>query len=584
MSTQRDNIPQQPESRFWCPVTSHDFHPDHPVVDELDGNIRRRTTFNPIQIMSDGWAVNRSHEHADADTPWADTFFWYRQTFSMPAELQPGSGGPVYLVFGGVDDSAWVYVNDVLVAVRHIDDASVWQQPFAVDVTSMLRPGIENTLAVRVRWRQLGEASYVWKPVVLATVGRCKAAPAVNAAVQDNWTLNLQMHLEDDAPLTGVRTTITQPRGYCQTIVSEVQVHNTVARWKVPYTLSDESSYERYEWRADWRASYYILHVELLAGDEVVGQGSGWFSTTRFMPHSSRGVPLVGLYSQHLVECAPDRCVYIDTNDVSVMVRVCKERLPACRAMMDIVEPSQSEPLAGPWDLTITEEDQSQRFSTAGWARGEYWVRLRLYQDDCPIGAYMVRSFWKEYLPPEQLPSIRPISSFEPVIAQEAFSEVHNIRFYQDVMEPTPDALLASGQMPWESPWMSPRGVIRRNHQTAQYEQDYSVTGPRDVNASQLICRMVSDDGETWSQPDLGLVECNGSSENNIVSTSNAELLQADIGHEITAYWSVSDYMTSRIQADPDLLPDPDKSSLRDYDPDQDGPVDPSHCFVMYIC
>ena len=189
--------------------------------------------------MSDGWAVNRSHEHADADTPWADTFFWYRRTFSMPAELQPGSDGPVYLVFGGVDDSAWVYVNDVLVAVRHIDDASVWQQPFAVDVTSMLRPGIENTLAVRVRWRQLGEASYVWKPVVLATVDRCKAAPAVNAAVQDNWTLDLQMHLEDDAPLTGVRTTITQPRGYCQTIVSQVQVHNTVARWQVPYTLSE---------------------------------------------------------------------------------------------------------------------------------------------------------------------------------------------------------------------------------------------------------------------------------------------------------------------------------------------------------
>ena len=586
MSAQHNDFVKQPERVFWHPVTSHDFRPDHPIVDELDGNIRKRTTFKPIQVIADGWEVRKSREHADCATPWTDTFFWYRRQVSVSPEVHNGSGASLYLVFGGVDDSAWIYVNDVLVAVRHIDDASVWQEPFAVDVTGKLRAGGENTLAVRVRWRQLGEASYVWKPVVLATVDRCDFEPAVQVAVKDDWTLDLQMHLDDDnPPLTGVRTTITQPRGYRETISSQLTVQDAVAQWQVPYTLSDEASYERYEWRADWRASYYVLHVELLAGPEVVHHGSGWFSTTRFMPHSSRGVPLVGLYSQHLVECAPERCVYIDADDVSVMVRGIKDRLSSCQATMDVVEPGQSKPLSGPWDLEITEHDRSQRFSTTGWARGEYWVRLRLHQDGRPLGAYMVRSFWKEYLPPEQSPPlIRPMSSFEPAISHEAFSEVQNIQFAQDVMEPKPDAPLVTGQMPWESIRMGPRGVIRVNDQTGQYEQDYFVTEPAGVDASQLVCRVVSDDGENWHRPDLGLVECNGSSANNIVSASDTKLLQADIGHQVTAYWSVRDYMTKRIQADPDLLPDRDQSCLRDYDLEQDGPVNPSQCFVMYIC
>ncbi|MDO8589106.1 MAG: hypothetical protein Q7T82_18920 [Armatimonadota bacterium] len=68
---------------------------------------------------------------------------WYRRIFTAPA-VEPGKR--VFLAFGAVDDSAIVWLNGQFVEEKDIG----WDQPFAVEVTRILRPGEDNTLAMQV--------------------------------------------------------------------------------------------------------------------------------------------------------------------------------------------------------------------------------------------------------------------------------------------------------------------------------------------------------------------------------------------------------------------------------------------------
>ncbi|HIE51112.1 MAG TPA: hypothetical protein EYP85_05080, partial [Armatimonadetes bacterium] len=90
-----------------------------------------------------------------------DGVAWYRVTFTPPAEV---AGRRVFLAFGAVDESAWVYLNGQLVG-QHDRGEDGWDQRFEIEVTDALRPGRENLLAVRV----LDRVAYggIWKSVKL---------------------------------------------------------------------------------------------------------------------------------------------------------------------------------------------------------------------------------------------------------------------------------------------------------------------------------------------------------------------------------------------------------------------------------
>jgi hypothetical protein len=90
---------------------------------------------------------------------------WYRLTWDAPAVTLP-QGGRLVLAFGAVDELATVWVNGKKVGGHNEPPDIGWDKPFTVDVTSALRPGQPNTIAVRVDNAAL--AGGIWKPVKLA--------------------------------------------------------------------------------------------------------------------------------------------------------------------------------------------------------------------------------------------------------------------------------------------------------------------------------------------------------------------------------------------------------------------------------
>jgi hypothetical protein len=82
-----------------------------------------------------------------------DGFAWYRTRVTLPAQLPAGR---MSLQFGGVDEEAWVYVNGTCIGERTTKSTGrsigeIWEEPLALEVPrDLLRPGAQNTLAVRV--------------------------------------------------------------------------------------------------------------------------------------------------------------------------------------------------------------------------------------------------------------------------------------------------------------------------------------------------------------------------------------------------------------------------------------------------
>jgi hypothetical protein len=68
---------------------------------------------------------------------------WYRQEIALPPSFV---GKRVFLWFGGVDEKAKVWVNGQMVGISH----GVSFLPFEFDVTSALKPGVRNVVAVRL--------------------------------------------------------------------------------------------------------------------------------------------------------------------------------------------------------------------------------------------------------------------------------------------------------------------------------------------------------------------------------------------------------------------------------------------------
>ena len=394
--------------------------------------------------------------------------------------------------------------------------------------------------------------------------------------VIDLWTLSLKVPLEAGMPpVTAARTQITQPQGYSQTMQTKVAVKDRCAAWTLTYPLCDEGTYRPMNRRCDWHMGDYRFDVDVLAGDTVAGRATARLSPLNFMPHEFRGVgPLIGMYKYHIVECAPDRPVYIDEDTMGVSFRAIPDRVARCAATMDVVKVGDSRVLAGPWDVMLTQTVDRQTFSTAGWPRGEYWVRLRLHKDDVPVGAYMVRTVWKEILPPEKQPGLRPLDRFQPVAGPWGYSRVQNVRFDSDPMRPTPDHWIVEKEKPWETEFLSISSEIRYKQETGQYSLDILVN---DVNiyhpVTPITCRIVSDDGVHWRRPNLGGISYQGTTDNNIVGYPGVD-------GEGKPTWPIQSFHEARVEAEPELLPDMHKLSIRFYDLDRDGAIAPKHCFV----
>jgi len=90
-----------------------------------------------------------------------DGYGWYRVRLDVPA-LPPGKR--IYLAFGAVDESAWVYINEKLAGIHNIGGEG-WDKRFLVEVTDLLKPDQRNLVAVRVL--DTMQAGGIWKGVRL---------------------------------------------------------------------------------------------------------------------------------------------------------------------------------------------------------------------------------------------------------------------------------------------------------------------------------------------------------------------------------------------------------------------------------
>jgi hypothetical protein len=107
---------------------------------------------------------------------WAETedignykgkYAWYRTTFNVPEEWK---GKAVRLLFGAVDEQAWIYVNGKLVR-EHTEKSEsktfndLWDEPFTADIPpESLNYGKPNVIAVRVH-NSAGNGG-MWRPAL----------------------------------------------------------------------------------------------------------------------------------------------------------------------------------------------------------------------------------------------------------------------------------------------------------------------------------------------------------------------------------------------------------------------------------
>jgi len=103
--------------------------------------------------IEDHWE-NQGHANYDGVA-------WYRYSFELPTK--PDIDG-ADLVFEGVDESAWVWVNGEYVGAHDIGPEG-WNKQFAADANDSLKWGEKNQITVRVLDRAQGGG--IWKPVYI---------------------------------------------------------------------------------------------------------------------------------------------------------------------------------------------------------------------------------------------------------------------------------------------------------------------------------------------------------------------------------------------------------------------------------
>ena len=92
------------------------------------------------------WKMIRMGVWEKQGFPGYDGTAWYKIRFTMPSKIPCNA---VEIVFEGVDESAWVWLNGTYLGAHDMGPAG-WNVPFAVDCRKEILWGKENILTVRV--------------------------------------------------------------------------------------------------------------------------------------------------------------------------------------------------------------------------------------------------------------------------------------------------------------------------------------------------------------------------------------------------------------------------------------------------
>ena len=99
-----------------------------------------------------------------------DGFAYYGQALPIPPEWK---GKDIFLIFGAVDESAWVYVNGKFAGSHIFAKESDWNTPFAIPVADKI-DWSRNRQTVIVRVQDKAGQGGIWRPIFLAVREKSK--------------------------------------------------------------------------------------------------------------------------------------------------------------------------------------------------------------------------------------------------------------------------------------------------------------------------------------------------------------------------------------------------------------------------
>ena len=381
----------------------------------------------------------------------------------------------------------------------------------------------------------------------------------------DYWWKTLILDCPDVTHKITAHVKATQPQGYVQQMsVDDIQIRDGKADIPILYPLVDEGRYDQPigTWEGAWIMGEYRFETELYAAGKRFVKETITLDPHTFFP-SDRMVISVDARTQ-FIECAPRQALYLNEDVVHFTVRIHRCRVTKCRVEIDVTLREETETLAGPWQFSLTNFPQEGTFSTDDWGTGEYWIRIRPIVDGVPVGPYCVRKFWKEDSPEPEPPEFIELRGYPEVMVDDySFSEVKDIQFVPDTLEKRPDTPLVSQTEPHENEMIGIES-LNWNAEQRRYECIYSNGGGRvereqtQEERAHLKMLLISEDGENWEKPKLGLVEYDGSSDNNILSDNrhNPSAAEKESTHDI------------------------EYAQFRFYDAERDGPVNSDNVFL----
>ncbi|MFI4912674.1 MAG: DUF4838 domain-containing protein [Sedimentisphaeraceae bacterium JB056] len=114
--------------------------------------------------------IDESYQEIRIDRPWNKQgvdkrgIGWYKTQLSVPSFE---SGSKIWLLFNAVDGKAKVWINGDYAGSQDAPVYKMWNKPWALDVTDMLKPGSTNSIAVKVLKYDPNGAVGIWKPIEL---------------------------------------------------------------------------------------------------------------------------------------------------------------------------------------------------------------------------------------------------------------------------------------------------------------------------------------------------------------------------------------------------------------------------------
>jgi hypothetical protein len=88
---------------------------------------------------------------------------YYGQQLSIPKEWK---GKEIYVIFGAVDESAWVYLNGKFCGERVYKHSDDWKKPFEIRIDQNI-DWSKKSQSLVVKVRDVAGQGGIWRPVVL---------------------------------------------------------------------------------------------------------------------------------------------------------------------------------------------------------------------------------------------------------------------------------------------------------------------------------------------------------------------------------------------------------------------------------